>query len=456
MLAKGYRIARGPKSMADKTDPARPPARRGRELLARLKRLRFLLLTLAAVLLILAAFDLISVAGALAVVAAAVAGSALLPAEGDGANFVAQRGTPQEDLLPGTRRFAQSLPDPCFILDREGTVLYANDRAVAVFSLRQGDRLPFRMRYPELVSAFDRVARGGGPQQATFVDRVPTERWFSAWFAALDDAEAPQAIVLILDDLSAARATERMRADFVANASHELRTPLASLAGFIETLQGPAKEDPEARDRFLAIMHEQATRMSRLIEDLLSLSRAEMKAHVAPRDRVDLVSILGHVIDTMTPLATETEVEIVAEIPAAKVTVTGDRDELVQLFDNLVENACKYGRSGGRVVVRLDAPEHRGPATASVTDFGPGIAAEHVPRLTERFYRVDVDDSRRHRGTGLGLAIVKHIVTRHRARLQIESEPGKGARFTVLFPNAETTHRGTPSNAQQNQPIALS
>ncbi|MCC2111343.1 MAG: two-component sensor histidine kinase, partial [Hyphomicrobiales bacterium] len=218
---------------------------------------------------------------------------------------------------------------------------------------------------------------------------------------------------------------------------HELRTPLASLAGFIETLQGPAKDDEEARERFLAMMHDQATRMSRLIDDLLSLSRVERRAHMRPNSRVDLVAILRHVADSMAPLANELGVTIETQLPPDKIIIAGERDELVQVFNNLVENACKYGQSGERVVVRADAADGKGPCSASVIDFGPGIAPEHLPRLTERFYRVDVASSREKKGTGLGLAIAKHILTRHRGRLAIESTPGEGASFTVRIPVAE-------------------
>ncbi len=241
-------------------------------------------------------------------------------------------------------------------------------------------------------------------------------------------------VLLLLDDLSERRRSERVRVDFVANASHELRTPLASLAGFIETLQGPARDDPAARDRFLSIMHDQAERMSRLVSDLLSLSRIEMKAYVRPSDRVDLVTVVGHVVDALEPLARELGVEIEWNPPSEPIEVTGDRDELIQLFENLVENACKYGQAGKRVIIKLvPGIGDSGPAVG-VRDFGPGIAEEHIPRLTERFYRIDVEVSRGQRGTGLGLAIVKHIVARHRARMSVASTLGQGAEFTVTFP----------------------
>lgn len=225
---------------------------------------------------------------------------------------------------------------------------------------------------------------------------------------------------------------DRMRTDFVANASHELRTPLASLMGFIETMQGPAREDEVARTRFLGIMLDQAQRMARLIDDLLSLSRLEMRAHVTPRGEVDLAAAVAHVVDTLRPMAEDLGVQIDLTVPDAAIVVPGDHDELIQVFSNLVENACKYGQSGERVEISVTRPEGQG-AQVSVRDFGPGIAKEHVPRLTERFYRVDVETSRAKKGTGLGLAIVKHILARHRARLVVRSTLGEGSAFTVKF-----------------------
>ena len=222
-----------------------------------------------------------------------------------------------------------------------------------------------------------------------------------------------------------------MRVDFVANASHELRTPLASLYGFIETIEGPARNDGAAQTRFLGIMREQARRMSRLIDDLLSLSRIELKEHVHPTDDVRLDTVLHEVIDTLTPLALECKTNIEAE-GLEKVVVAGDRDELIRVFENLIENAVKYGQSGQRVEVSLADRERS--VCVTVRDFGPGIAPEHVPRLTERFYRVDVVESRQKGGTGLGLALVKHILNRHKARLNIRSELGAGATFEVVFP----------------------
>ena len=402
---------------------------------------RFLVL-LAIAILILIGLGLLPWPGALLAFGIAVVLTAVLPSR---ASVGAGRQSPAPAvaaLEPAATRVAEALPDPCFVLDPHGSVVFANEKALAAFPLRPGDVLTARMRAPDLVAAFGRIARGGAPERVEFVDRLPTERWFAAWFAPLaapkDPVEAPSAIILILDDLSERRQTERVRVDFVANASHELRTPLASLVGFIETLQGSAKDDPVARERFLAIMRDQANRMSRLIDDLLSLSRIELKAHVRPRDPVDLVAVLRHVIDAHGPLAEESRVVIEREFPDVPAIVPGDRDELIQVFDNLVDNACKYGQSGGRVRITVAAPPpgELGECRVTVRDFGPGIAPEHVPRLTERFYRVSADQPR---GTGLGLAIVKHIATRHHARLLIESRLGEGASFAVVFPQAKSS-----------------
>jgi two-component system phosphate regulon sensor histidine kinase PhoR len=232
---------------------------------------------------------------------------------------------------------------------------------------------------------------------------------------------------------------EQMRADFVANASHELRTPLAALSGFIDTLQGPARNDTEARERFLAIMRTQATRMARLIDDLLSLSRIELSAHVRPDTPTDLAPIVRQVVDGLEALARERQVAIAVDVPAAPVMVMGDREELLRVVENLVENGLKYGASGGKIDVSLTAEASTGgdfEAVLRVRDYGPGIAPEHLPRLTERFYRVDVGESRALGGTGLGLSLVKHILNRHRGRLLIESTPGAGATFSASLPLA--------------------
>jgi two-component system phosphate regulon sensor histidine kinase PhoR len=262
---------------------------------------------------------------------------------------------------------------------------------------------------------------------------VPVERLFLARVSPVASLE-PGLILLTFRDLTQARQLDRMRADFVANASHELRTPLASLAGFIETLQGPARDDAAARERFLAIMREQAWRMSRLVDDLLSLSRLELDRHLLPETVVELGALVAQVCDSLNPVARERGVTFDIQRAAAPLAVRGERDDLVRLFENLVENALKYGATGKRVEIAMAAEGDE--AVVTVRDFGPGIAPEHLPRLTERFYRVDVSASREQGGTGLGLAIVKHILARHRGRLAIESELGQGAIFTVRLPLA--------------------
>ena len=255
---------------------------------------------------------------------------------------------------------------------------------------------------------------------------------------------APSFFLLVFRDRTGERLIERMRTDFVANASHELRTPLASLIGFIETLQGPAREDAGARMRFLDIMREQAARMSRLIDDLLSLSRIEMKRHIAVEGLVDLAELLAEVQEAMTPLAGDSDLQIDFDRPGEPRPVQGERDELLQVFSNLVENACKYAGGGGRIVLSVQQTSERGTPflDAAVQDFGPGIPPEHVPRLTERFYRVDVGSSRAKRGTGLGLSIVRNILVRHRARLIVTSTVGAGSTFTARFPKPQSPADG--------------
>ncbi|WEK51734.1 MAG: ATP-binding protein [Candidatus Kaistia colombiensis] len=411
--------------------------------IARLVEARAFFLTMAALLLLLVLIDQISPIAAGVLLAAAIGFFAVFTRRPD-VLPVRLTSRPPPSIWPetGIKRMADALPDPCVILDRRGVVRYANSRAEATFPLRPGDPLTFRLRNPDFVGAFDRVAAGGPAEKVQFLERGPTERWYEAWFSALEPIASGNDrsgfIVLIFSDLTEQRVSEKIRVDFVANASHELRTPLASLSGFIETMQGPARDDAVARERFLGIMHDQATRMSRLIDDLLSLSRIEMKAHMRPEAPVDLTGVIRGVVDALEPLARDLGVTIETELPDIPLVVPGDRDELVQVFQNLIENGCKYGKSGKRVqVTALPPPGGRGGPVVTVRDFGAGIPAEHLPRLTERFYRADIQASHAQRGTGLGLAIVKHILNRHRARLGIESRPGEGATFTVAFSGSE-------------------
>jgi two-component system, OmpR family, phosphate regulon sensor histidine kinase PhoR len=329
-----------------------------------------------------------------------------------------------------------ALDMPVIVLGADANVLFQNAAATRAFGdMTPGAHLSARLRTPGILDMVRETIATGEPNQIEHSERHPSERVYILRVAPIEDdgsGPAKRYFALSFRDISELRRIDRMRSDFVANASHELRTPLASLRGFIETLQGPAKSDPAAHERFLAIMLDQATRMSRLVDDLLSLSRLESKAHIAPNQTVDLVPLIGNVRDSLVPLAHELGVEIRMHLPDGKVEVTGDRDELVQVIENLIENACKYGQEGKIVDVHL-RHEPQQPVEFSVIDRGAGIPAEHVPRLTERFYRVSVADSRSKKGTGLGLAIVKHILTRHRARLIVKSELGKGTDFTVRF-----------------------
>ncbi len=331
-----------------------------------------------------------------------------------------------------TQALVEAMGSAAVLLDAQGVAQALSPAMRALIpALATGQLLTLVMRDPDLIEAIDGVARQGGRQVIELVERVPVERTFRIHIAALGtDVRRP--VLLTFEDLSEQRVTERMRVDFVANASHELRTPLASLLGFVETLQGPARNDAGARDRFLAIMREQGLRMARLVDDLLSLSRIELRAHLAPETPVDLTGISREIVDSLTLMAREREVTLTLRAPAEPVNVPGDRDELLRLMENLVENAIKYGKSGGEVVIDVvDGPLE---VSVGVRDDGPGIAPEHLPRLTERFYRVDTAASREAGGTGLGLAIVKHIVLRHRGRLTIESALGQGATFRAVLP----------------------
>jgi two-component system phosphate regulon sensor histidine kinase PhoR len=345
------------------------------------------------------------------------------------------------------------LPVPAILIDRSETVLAFNLAAIDIAPvLQQGQPMLIGLRVPELIDSVRRAGATRQSQRVEFEQRVPHERYFEVFVNPVslpaDQADARIDYLLIaFNDLTPLRRVEQMRADFVANASHELRTPLAALLGFIETLQGPARNDAPVREKFLGIMREQAARMARLIDDLLSLSRIELNAHVRPNAEVDIVGLVRQVVDSLQVLARDrgVTVHIAADELASDepVSVAGERDELVRAFENLVENALKYGGEGKRVdltVRRVPTPTGRPEVQVSVRDYGPGIPSQHLPRLTERFYRVNATTSRAQGGTGLGLALVKHILHRHGGRLTIESKEGKGATFTASLP----VHRPGP------------
>jgi len=329
------------------------------------------------------------------------------------------------------------VPDPVILVDRRTLVVEANPAARALLpALHQARPLSFALRSPEVLDGVEAVLSSGMPRRVSLATRVPLERIFEVQIGALPmpDGSGVSA-VLFLRDLTSARRLEAMRVDFVANASHELRTPLATLIGFIETLQGPAREDSQARERFLEIMRVQAQRMTRLIDDLLSLSRIELREHVAPTTVVDLGALARQMVDAQGPPAEVRGATIRFQDGAGPYPVPGDADELARVIENLIENAVKYG--GGHVSVALSREEDArlgARIVLSVTDDGPGIPPEHIPRLTERFYRVDVASSRARGGTGLGLAIVKHSLNRHRGRLTIDSTVGQGTIVRVSLP----------------------
>jgi two-component system phosphate regulon sensor histidine kinase PhoR len=343
------------------------------------------------------------------------------------------------------RAIVTGFPDPVIVLDRAGRILHFNGPAAELApALRAGEPVQSSLRSPEVIAALRGALVSSRPQRVEFVHHDTVDHWMELIIVPIAVPTGfggrESCMLMVFHDQTPLRRVEELRADFVANASHELRTPLAALSGFIDTLQGSARDDANARDRFLAIMRAQATRMARLIDDLLSLSRIELSAHVRPETPVDLPPIVRQVVDGLESLARERGVAIDLVLPEAPVMVRGDRDELLRLFENLIENGLKYGASGGKIDVAMvsgEAADGTPEVRATVRDYGPGIAPEHLPRLTERFYRVDVGDSRAQGGTGLGLSLVKHILNRHRGRLVIESAPGKGATFTVILPAAK-------------------
>lgn len=344
------------------------------------------------------------------------------------------------------------LPDAVLRIDRNRTVLDANPAAAALLGLAPvGQDLAGLLRDPGFTASVERALAAGGLHESAFTLHGETERSVRAIVRRVADGGPgePAALVVLHDD-TARRRLEQMRADFVANVSHELKTPLASLIGFIETLRGPAAGDAEARQRFLEIMQEQAARMRRLVDDIMSLSRIELEEHQPPTGRVELLPILQNLMEALQVQAMKRRITFRIERRVAaddRLAVTGDRDQLIQVFQNLLDNAVKYGREGTAVVIsvarasgdRLAAardPRAAEAAEVAVIDQGEGIPAEHLSRLTERFYRVDRGRSRQLGGTGLGLAIVKHILNRHGGRLAIDSKLGQGSRFTVFLPIA--------------------
>ena len=347
----------------------------------------------------------------------------------------------------------QALPLGLLLLDAGGRVLFCNAAAEDMIERRvTGMMASAALRAPALTEA---IAAALAENRAADFDVTllrSKERIIHASVSPLGTADAaPGAVrvVVLLEDRTRAAKAEALRRDFVANASHELRTPLASIAGFIETLQGHARGDAEASDRFLKIMAVQADRMRRLIDDLLSLNRIEINEHVQPRERVDLFDTVRETANALAPVAEAAGTSVLIDLPDQPAAVRGSPDELAQVFSNLIDNAIKYAAEGGPIRVGVEPPDAARPGMVgvSVSDSGPGIAREHLPRLTERFYRVSNQRSRERGGTGLGLAIAKHIMNRHRGDLAVASTLGKGTRFTVWLPLLPASAAEAPRRA---------
>ncbi|MHA6261892.1 ATP-binding protein [Arenibacterium sp. CAU 1754] len=339
--------------------------------------------------------------------------------------------TPTSDLIA-------AIPLPTLVVAPSERIANANTDACALLGQQiVGRHFATILRQPDVATAIEATLRDGKPRQTRFLANDGAQD--TTFDVSCRPIAATGACLVSFRDVTDMQQAGQMRRDFVANVSHELRTPLTALMGFIETLRGAAADDPAARDRFLGIMQDESDRMNRLIGDLLSLSRVEDQERIRPSTPVDLTGQIASVLATLKPLAEQAGVRFAVTQPNDAVIIPGDADQLKQVFTNLIENAIKYGGTGGVVEIAITTsdrdPALRAPAArVKVIDKGPGIDPLHLPRLTERFYRADSHRSRMLGGTGLGLAIVKHIINRHRGRLRVESELGHGATFTVILP----------------------
>ncbi len=342
--------------------------------------------------------------------------------------------------LPDAHLVINALPVPAVLIDRSERIEVANVAAGALFGHDgTGRHYITVLRQPATLDIVERCLRDGSAGEARFLGVEGTrDTTWRASARAVGQGRSVRTLVTF-EDVTAVEEAGQIRRDFVANVSHELRTPLTALLGFVETLRGPARDDPVARDRFLDIISREARRMARLVDDLLSLSRVEAEERRRPTGTVDLRALVQSVAATLESLAAQAGTTLTLDLPEEALHVPGDNGQLSQVLVNLIENAIKYGGAGGPVIVALGLPSEeavlrRRGVRITVTDRGDGIGAHHIPRLTERFYRVDDHRSRAIGGTGLGLAIVKHIVNRHRGRLRIESAPGEGSSFIIILP----------------------
>lgn len=346
------------------------------------------------------------------------------------------------------RALIMAIPNPVVLIGQDERVRGLNDAARRLIGTDpSGRHYITALRQPAVLDAVEATIKDGGQRHARYLgnDGARDTTWDVTLKAVmLSDGIA---VVLTFEDVTALREASQMRRDFVANVSHEMRTPLTSMMGFIETLRGPAKNDLAAQDKFLGIMELEAGRMHALVEDLLSLSRVEDQERIRPTTSVPLQPLIHEVLSTLAAMAQRRGIIFDLDLPVDEVSVLGDRGQLWQLIRNLVENALKYGAQDGAVTITLSRPAHEAAllqtgVRLSIKDTGDGIAAHHIARLTERFYRVDSHRSRDVGGTGLGLAIVKHIINRHRGRLRISSELGQGSEFTVVLPTGVRADAG--------------
>ena len=352
------------------------------------------------------------------------------------------------DRMSGPERAllgVDALGDPALVVGGDLRVIAANAGAQRLFGERVvADDLRLVVRHPAVLDAVRAAAAAAAPIEREVTGLGSDNGAYRVRAAAIVAAGIPEMRLLVtFTDITQARLTERMRVDFIANASHELRTPVTTLLGFIETLQGPASDDEPARHRFLEIMNREAARMSRLIDDLLSLSRIELDKHVRPQTALDVAPLIADVGRTLAMRLDADQRRLAIRVAKGLPAVIADRDQMLQVLHNLVSNALKYGRSGTTITVDAERVEAAGTRTepmvrVTIGDQGDGIAPEHLPRLTERFYRIDTSRSRSMGGTGLGLAIVKHIIERHRGSFDIVSKTGEGSAVSFTLPLAPT------------------
>ena len=364
--------------------------------------------------------------------------------------------SPESSIAP----FILALPLPALLISSSGNVETANSHARNVFRIDAAS-LPFPiavLRQPDLLAAAERVSRDGSNERVEFTQHGDAEVWMAHVRSGPDEGS----VIMVFEDLTAVRRAERARADFLANASHELRTPLTAIGGFIETMRGPAKDDKDAWDGFLEIMGQQTERMKRLVADLLSLSRIEFSEHRAPKTQVEFGELARKASIALTPIAKEAGITLHFDAPDVAIHAIADDHEIAQVIQNLASNAIKYARQDGEVQILVGISSTMAEAAAAcsrqspdakrslllqpyaaegapavwirVTDDGEGISEDHLPRLGERFYRVDESRGGKIEGTGLGLAIVKHIMARHRGGFAVESLEGHGSAFGIWMP----------------------